>query len=57
MKKYKVSDYWNLGTSIGLCVAVGIVLGALPQNLILWLCTGVGMVLAAVSMAYKKQTS
>lgn len=40
MKKYKISDYWNMGTSIGLCAAVGIVLGALLQNLTLWLCIG-----------------
>jgi hypothetical protein len=59
MKKYKVSDYWNMGTSIGLCAAVGIVLGALLQNPFLWLCAGagVGTVLGAVSMQYKKKTS
>lgn len=59
MKKYKVSDYWNMGTSIGLCAAVGIVLGALFKNLILWLCYGAGMgvVLGAISMAYKKKKS
>jgi hypothetical protein len=59
MKEYKVSDYWNMGTSIGLCAAVGIVLGALLQNLILWLCAGagVGAVLGAVSMLYKKKVS
>ena len=59
MKKYKVSDYWNMGTSIGLCAAVGIVLGALFQNLILWLCAGAGMgvVLGAVYMLCKKKTS
>ncbi|MGI6684760.1 MAG: hypothetical protein ACOX47_04605 [Bacillota bacterium] len=59
MIKYKVSDYWNMGTSIGLLAAVGIMLGALLQNLILWLCVGagVGAVLGAVSMLYKKKTS
>ncbi len=59
MKKYKVSDYWNIGTSIGLCTAVGIILGALLQNLILWLCVGAGAgtVLGAISMLYKKKTS
>lgn len=58
MKKYKVSDYWNMGISIGLCAAVGIVLGALLQNLILWLCAGagVGAVLGAASILYKKRT-
>jgi len=60
MKKHKVSDYWNMGTSIGLCAAVGIVLGALlQQNLVLWLCAGAGAgaVFGAVSMLYKKKTS
>ncbi|HHU33181.1 MAG: hypothetical protein ACOX1Y_08385 [Zhaonellaceae bacterium] len=59
MKKYKVSDYWNMGTSIGLCAAVGIVLGALLQNLTLWLFVGVGVgvVLGAVYMLCKKKTS
>lgn len=58
MKKYKASDYWNMGTSIGLCAAVGIVLGALLQDLILWLCAGagIGVVLGAVSMQHKKTT-
>lgn len=57
MKKYKGSDYWNMGTAIGLCAAVGIVLGALLQNLILWLCVGagVGVVLGAITMLYKKK--
>ncbi|HNW04988.1 MAG TPA: hypothetical protein PLP20_02670 [Oscillospiraceae bacterium] len=56
MKKYKLSDYWNMGTSIGLCAAVGVVLGALLQNLVLWLLIGaaVGVVLGAVSTLYKK---
>jgi ElaB/YqjD/DUF883 family membrane-anchored ribosome-binding protein len=58
MKKYRVSDYWNMGTSIGLCAALGIVLGALLQNLVMWLCVGagVGVVLGAVSALYKKKT-
>lgn len=58
MKKHKISDYWNMGTSIGLCAAVGIVLGALLQNLVLWLCigAGVGVVLGAVSTLLKKKT-
>lgn len=58
MKKHKASDYWNMGTSIGLCAALGVVLGALLQNLVLWLCigAGVGVVLGAISMLYKKKT-
>ena len=59
LKKYKGSNYWSMGTSIGLCAAVGIVLGALLQNLILWLCVGagVGVVLGAVLMLYKNKKS
>ncbi|NLT48374.1 MAG: hypothetical protein GXX92_08155 [Clostridiales bacterium] len=41
-KKYKMSDYWNMGTAIGLCTAVGVVLGALLSNVALWLCIGAG---------------
>ena len=43
MKNRKMSDYWNMGTAIGLCAAVGIVLGALLQNVVLWLCIGAGV--------------
>lgn len=51
MRNRKMSDYWNMGTAISLCTAVGIVLGALLQNVVLWLCigAGVGVVLGAVS--------
>ena len=51
MRNRKMSDYWNMGTAIGLCTAVGIVLGALLQNVVLWLFigAGVGVVLGAVS--------
>lgn len=57
MKKHKVSDYWNVGSSIGLCAAIGIVVGALLQNVVLWLCigAGVGVVLGAVSSLYKQK--
>ena len=34
MEKHKISDYWNMGTAIGLCAAVGIALGALLHNVI-----------------------
>lgn len=56
MKNLKMSDYLNMGTAIGLCAAVGIVLGAILQNLTLWLLIGacVGVVLGAVSEMYKK---
>ena len=50
MKKQKVSKFWNMGTAIGLCAAVGIVLGALLQNVVMWLCigAGIGVVIGAV---------
>lgn len=57
IKTHKMSDYWNMGTSIGLYAAVGIVVGALFQNLILWLSVGagVGAVLGAVSLLYQQK--
>ena len=53
----KMSDYWNMGTAIGLCAAVGIMLGALLQNVVLWMCigAGVGVVLGAVFVNKKPQ--
>lgn len=56
MKKRTMAEYWNLGTSIGLCAAVGIVLGALFHNVALWLAVGaaVGVVLGAISVAYQR---
>jgi uncharacterized membrane protein YphA (DoxX/SURF4 family) len=56
-RKNKMSDYWNMGTAIGLCAAIGIVLGALLYNLVLWLCigAGIGVVLGAVTQMYKKK--
>lgn len=55
-KKRKMSDYWNMGTAIGLCAAVGIMLGALLNNLVLWLLigAGIGVVLGAITQMYKK---
>ncbi len=57
MQKHKLSEYWNVGTSIGLCAGIGIVLGALFNNLLLWLFigAGLGVVLGAISAMYKKK--
>ncbi|WP_250228773.1 hypothetical protein [Anaeropeptidivorans aminofermentans] len=57
MKKRNILDYWNMGSSIGLCTAAGIVLGALLNDLTLWLSLGAGggVVLGAISMAYKQK--
>jgi hypothetical protein len=56
-KKYKMSDYWNVGTAIGLCVAIGIVLGAILNNVVLWLYggAGVGVVLGAITYIDRKK--
>ncbi|OQB21178.1 MAG: hypothetical protein BWY11_02192 [Firmicutes bacterium ADurb.Bin182] len=53
--KRKISDYWNVGTSIGFCAAIGILIGALLNNLILWLCigAGIGVVIGALSQLNK----
>ena len=34
--------FMNMGTAIGLCAALGILLGALLQNVAMWLCIGAG---------------
>lgn len=56
-KKYKMSDYWNIGTAIGLCGAIGIVLGAILDNIVLWLCigAGLGVILGAITQTYKRK--
>ncbi len=48
-------DYLNVRTAIGLCTAIGILLGALLQNVVLWLCIGAGLgaVLGAISVNKK----
>jgi ABC-type Mn2+/Zn2+ transport system permease subunit len=56
-KKHSIGDYWNMGTAIGLCAAVGIALGAVLNNLIPWLCAGaaIGAVLGAVTQLLRKK--
>ena len=50
-----MSDYWNMGTAIGLCAAIGVVLGAILNNVVLWLFigAGIGVVLGAVTQNSK----
>jgi len=52
---HKISDYWNMGTSIGLCAAIGVVLGALLGDPAMWLGIGaaLGAALGAVSVSYR----
>ncbi len=56
-KKRRITEYWNIGTAIGLCAAVGVVLGALLNNITLWLAigAGLGVVLGAVTESNKKK--
>lgn len=56
-KKHRISDYWSMGTAIGLCAAIGIVVGGLLDNLILWLIFGaaIGVVLGAITQGFKKK--
>jgi len=55
-QKHKISDYWNMGTVIGLGAALGVVVGALLDNLTLWLGigAGLGVVLGAIIQLRKK---
>jgi ElaB/YqjD/DUF883 family membrane-anchored ribosome-binding protein len=50
MKKQKISEILNVGTAIGLCTAVSIVLGAFLQNVVLCLSigAGIGVVIGAI---------
>ena len=45
-----------MGTAIGLCGAIGIVLGAILNNIVLWLSigAGLGVILGAVTQTNKK---
>ncbi len=57
-KKRGMGAYLNMGTAIGACAAIGIVLGALLHNLVLWLVLGaaLGVVLGGVIELYKKKS-
>ncbi len=54
---FKMVDFIGVGTVIGLCAAVGVVLGALLDNLVLWLSIGaaLGVVLGAITELNKKK--
>ena len=44
-------QFWGMGTSIGLCSAMGVLLGAILDNLSLWMSVGagVGVILGAIT--------
>lgn len=54
-KKHRITDYWNIGTAIGLCAAIGVALGALLNNVGFYLGVGagVGVVLGAATHLYR----
>ncbi len=54
-KRHSMADFWNMGTAIGLCAAIGILLGALLNDLIwgLGIGAGIGVVLGAITQMYK----
>lgn len=54
-QKHSIGDYWNMGTAIGFCAAIGILLGALLDNLLLWLGAGagIGVVVGAITQMNK----
>ncbi|NLG52368.1 MAG: hypothetical protein GX541_00070 [Clostridiales bacterium] len=58
MKKKPISDYLSIGSSVGICAALGVVVGALLQNLVFWLCigAGAGVVVGAVLALYNQKT-
>lgn len=53
----KPSEYWGMGTAIGLCAALGVILGALAGNVALWLVIGaaLGVVVGAVSSVNRRK--
>lgn len=59
MSTRSVSSYWSMGTAIGLCAAVGVVLGAILGNVVWWLLGGaaVGVVLGAVTVVRKRDAA
>ncbi|MGI6773230.1 MAG: hypothetical protein GX264_02445 [Clostridiales bacterium] len=53
----KMSDYFSVGLSIVLFAAIGILVGVLLENIVLWLIIGaaVGVVFGAVIHQYVKK--
>jgi hypothetical protein len=55
--KRSIAQYCNMGTCIGFCAAIGVVLGAILQNIVLWMLIGasLGVVLGAIIEITKRQ--
>ncbi len=58
MKQRKLADYIGMGTVIGFCSAIGILLGAILGNLIIWLLGGaaIGVVIGAIVEMRRKKS-
>lgn len=56
-KKRGISEYWSLGTAIGACAAIGVVVGAILNNVAMWLIigAGIGVVLGAIGESRKRE--
>ena len=59
MEKKNMSEFLNMGTAIALCTAIGIVLGAFLQKVVLCLFigAGIGVILGAVLMIKNCKTN
>lgn len=53
----KMADYWNVGTSIALFTALGILLGLLLGDFAVWVAVGAGLgvVVGAMSVGYQQR--
>ena len=56
-KKRKLSDFIGIGTIIGFCAAIGVLLGAILGDIWIWLSGGaaIGVVIGAVVEAAKRK--
>lgn len=55
--KRGIAQYCSIGTCIGFCAAIGVMLGAILQNIVLWMLIGasLGVVLGAIIEVNKRQ--
>ena len=58
--KRRISDYVGMGTLIGFCAAIGILLGVItgsPESFVFWLAGGaaLGVVIGAIIETYRKR--
>lgn len=58
-RNMKMADFFRMGTSIGICAAIGVVLGAIMGNLVYWMLGGaaIGVVLGAIIELHRKNSN